>query len=133
MPPAGFDDLDLHDALRAAQAAAGADELGRTALHVATEMGHIDATKFLLEQGMAPTTTDAMGQTPLHLAARHGRLDMVRLLLTAGADAQARDARGLTPAQLAAAASHPRIVELLLAIPRPGSAPRGWRRWFGPA
>ena len=59
-----------------------------TPLHLASEAGHTEVVRFLLENGGNVNAQDQMnGETPLHLACEAGFSDIVQLLLDYGADA----------------------------------------------
>ena len=59
----------------------------KTALHAATEHGHIETMRFLLAHGADPEVDIPLdGLTPLHVAAWMANYEAVRLLLDSGAD-----------------------------------------------
>ena len=92
----------------------------RTALHLASQRGHPEVVRLLLEAGAScdlAATDD--GTTPLMLAADFGHLEVVRSLLEAGASCnQARTNDGTTSLILAAENGHSNdhleVVRLLL-------------------
>ena len=59
----------------------------------ATDFGHLDLVKWLLERGANPNARSGIGSqgTALHSAAWEGNLPMVKLLVSAGADITALD------------------------------------------
>ncbi|KAI8032949.1 Ankyrin repeat-containing protein ITN1 [Camellia lanceoleosa] len=58
------------------------DNLGRTALHEAADVGNLEAAKMLVKQNSSlPYIEDENGQTPLLYAAKTGNREMVRFLL----------------------------------------------------
>lgn len=78
---------------------------GRTLLHLAAAVGHVDLLQWLLAQPGADVdvrTADEAGATPLHVAAEHGVGHPVRVLVAHGADVHARDRDGRTPLHVAA-------------------------------
>ncbi len=73
------------------------DEMGTTALHLATEHGHFEAARLLLEAGANPSKpeyydggcfTPIYGLTPLMIAVENGCIEMARLLLLFGANVE---------------------------------------------
>ncbi|KAF3192532.1 hypothetical protein TWF788_000143 [Orbilia oligospora] len=77
-----------------------ADELGRTPLARAVEMGYSSLAGLLLDKGASVRTTDHKGCTPLHYAATgYGIVDeqILSQLLAEGADIEATDKNGFTP------------------------------------
>lgn len=91
---------------------------GRTALQAASERGHLNIVKLLLDRGAevnAPPSPVA-GRTALQAAARGGFGAIVHLLLSLGAQANAPSARykGITALQGACLQGNLEIVELLL-------------------
>ncbi|MFA5119176.1 MAG: ankyrin repeat domain-containing protein [Candidatus Omnitrophota bacterium] len=57
----------------------------RSALFYASQNGHADTVKLLLDRGANPNLKDSMGVSPLRLAAEGGHLEIVNLLLAHGA------------------------------------------------
>ena len=73
-----------------------------TALHIASEEGHSDFVKYLIdEQNFDLNAPDANGWTPLHLAAKGDHCDVVKFLVGAGAHRCVRTKKGGTPWSLA--------------------------------
>lgn len=62
-----------------------ADYDGRTCLHVASGMGHIDIVRYLLNNGANVNVYDRFGGSPRDDAIRYGRDDITELLIEAGA------------------------------------------------
>ena len=83
-----------------------ADADGRTALHLAAELGHIEIAKHLVDAGaIKDATTSLEGYTPLHLAAGAAQTDMVIFLLVIRVKMDAvATSNGVTPLHLAAQA-----------------------------
>lgn len=74
----------------------------QTPLHVASEAGHVEVVKFLIDQQAhvdAITKTDSY--TPLFLATRAGNVEVVKELVARGADMRLADKRKLTPLEIA--------------------------------
>ncbi|KAL6894888.1 ankyrin repeat-containing domain protein [Trichoderma evansii] len=91
---------------------------GRTALQAASERGHLNIVKLLLQRGAevnAPPSPVA-GRTALQAASRGGFVAIVHLLLSLGAQVNAPSARykGITALQGACLKGNLEIVELLL-------------------
>jgi ankyrin repeat protein len=95
------------------KAVSGADEDGRTPLHIAAYSEF--AVKLLLDAGAAVSAADKQGRTPLHEATVVGEDETLELLIAARAAVAAADKQGRTPLHEAAAAGHAATVELLLA------------------
>jgi ankyrin repeat protein len=73
-------------ALKRGARAAAADQLGRTALHIAAANGSLDVIEVLIAAKAPLTPRDSDGLTPLLRAARSLRGKSVELLLAKGAD-----------------------------------------------
>jgi predicted Fe-Mo cluster-binding NifX family protein len=67
------------------------DEL--TPLHLASQEGHVEVARFLVEQGADATAQAKDGRTPLHWASYRGHIALARLLVEHGVDVtiQAKD------------------------------------------
>ncbi|KAI5849160.1 ankyrin repeat-containing domain protein [Tricharina praecox] len=72
-----------------------------SALAFACSFGHVEAVKFLLEQGIEVDSRDLMRDTPLHNAASGGHDSVIRLLLEKGAEIQAGNNGLETPLHMA--------------------------------
>ena len=81
----------------------GPDNLGTTALHLASHRGWKGVTfvELLLEYGANVDARDKKGWTPLHETAYHLNLEVVVILLNRGADPRAQTNTGETSIQLA--------------------------------
>jgi len=73
------------------------DTSNRTALHIASNSGHFEIAKLLLEHGALVDIKDLGGCTPLHWAAVHGNVRLMKLLLDRGANVNQTDIAGSTP------------------------------------
>ena len=71
--------------------------LGDTALMVASQLGHTEVVRTLLEAGAPTQSQDIYGLTALHKAANRGRLEVVKVLLAASADPNLQSELGNTP------------------------------------
>ena len=69
------------------------DYKGKTALHRASQAGHLKISKLLIEQGANLEARAHDRATPIFDAAFYGRETQLRLLAAAGADLNARDER----------------------------------------
>jgi ankyrin repeat protein len=67
---------------------------GWTPLHTASDRGHAQLVRLLLERGARPNTTDSQGMTPLHVAVKKGHSDVVKELLRFGANISATSKNG---------------------------------------
>ncbi|XP_059080155.1 serine/threonine-protein phosphatase 6 regulatory ankyrin repeat subunit B-like [Tigriopus californicus] len=48
-----------------------------TPLHIATEGGHYDVVKMLMDSGASASDENKSGYTPMHIAAKHGHLELI--------------------------------------------------------
>ena len=87
----------------------------RTALHEASERGHNDVVKVLLDQGADLNIVDEeYGKTPLHLAAVGNHKEVTQTLIDKVADPNKEDENRETPLHLAAYKGLNDIVKILL-------------------
>ncbi|OMJ76020.1 hypothetical protein SteCoe_24738 [Stentor coeruleus] len=89
-------------------------QLGWSPLYRTVISGHINAAKFLLEQGADPNISNNLGETPLHQAADNGNSTMAKLLISFGAQTNHQQNEGDTPLHHSAFRGDPEMVELLL-------------------
>ncbi|MFA5119028.1 MAG: ankyrin repeat domain-containing protein [Candidatus Omnitrophota bacterium] len=87
---------------------------GRTVLHAASESGHLEIVKLLVDAGADMNISANSGMTPLHLAAKYGYPEVVKFFIGAGAAVNVRSNSGTTPLHLAAQSGHPEVVNLLI-------------------
>ncbi|KAJ3207820.1 hypothetical protein HDU67_007205 [Dinochytrium kinnereticum] len=73
------------------------DESGRSPLHWASDRGHLDLVKYLVESKAEVNLGDDEGLTALHNAAVSGHIHIASVLLEAGADPEMKDLDGMTP------------------------------------
>ncbi len=62
------------------------DEVGNTALHLASAGGYLDVAEILIEAGIDVNARNQWQATPLHYAAGFGHHDLVKFLVSRGAD-----------------------------------------------
>ncbi|VDD95634.1 unnamed protein product [Enterobius vermicularis] len=65
------------------------DSDAKTLLMLASENGHINLVRFLVEKNADVNTENSNEETPLTLASENGHIDVVRYLLKRGANANA--------------------------------------------
>ena len=74
------------------------NDVGQTALHLATMSNRIDTIKHLLHEGAHVNRQTRFNKyTPLHFAARNNNTEVARLLLDNGADINFKDKVNKTP------------------------------------
>jgi ankyrin repeat protein len=83
-------------------------------LNSASNNGHVDVVKLLLEKGADMAVANQGGWTPLNSASNNGHVDVVKLLLEAGADVAVASNDGWTPLNSASDSGHVDVVKLLL-------------------
>lgn len=86
---------------------------GQTVLMLAAVGGHLDLTKYLLDQGADPNAVDFGGNTLLMDLVFKGDLEMIKLLLQYGADTSHRNVRGFTARDLAVMFNRKDVLRLL--------------------
>jgi hypothetical protein len=94
------------------------------ALAVASQYGHTEIVRLLLDAGEDPNRFNPVGghshSTPLHQAAGNGHLDVVKLLIAHGAKTDVKDILfGGTPAGWANYAGHKHVESYLKAVVAP--------------
>lgn len=87
---------------------------GSTPLYAASQNGHLECVKILLDYGADPKIAYSFGYTPLYVAAQKDRLDIVKLLISRGVDVNTRTHKSATPLYVAAQKGYERIVLYLL-------------------
>lgn len=88
---------------------------GRTPLHIASEMGYVQMTIFLIMMGADVNAGDEKGYTPLHLATIKGKVEVMKILIKNSANVNAANIdNGNTALHLAVDAGHEKIIKILL-------------------
>lgn len=92
------------------------NDLGETALHVASATGRVEMVRLLLDAGAnVNAMTKSEGRTPLHLACLNDHVEAARLLFNCGTcDLDAKDRNGDTSLHLATVAGNVKLVSLLV-------------------
>ena len=110
----GFHEIVEHLSRKHPQYANAISGRAGTALHSASNAGHIEVVRSLLKCGVRVDARGVVGLSPLHLASIRGHLHVVRCLLDHGANPNFRSAFHTTPLSYATAAGHLEIVLILL-------------------
>lgn len=95
-----------------AEIKADTDDL--TPLGVASQDGHIDVVRLLIQAGADINWMNGEGETPLGKAAYHGHADVVQELIISGADIYLSGNTGVTALLCASQNGHTEIVRMLL-------------------
>ncbi|KAG2220904.1 hypothetical protein INT45_013033 [Circinella minor] len=99
------------------------NDVGNTALHMASANGHTEIVEWIVEQlkEWKPEEIKDMvnikneqGNTPLHWAALNGHLAPVEILVKNGADCKIKNEAGKTPIYEAQQRSHEKVAEFFL-------------------
>jgi hypothetical protein len=85
----------------------------RAPLHVASQEGHVDAVRVLLDHGAHVNLQDGADWMPLHFASLEGNLKVVQLLLEHEATLNALTVSDSSPVYLASLRGHLEVVRLL--------------------
>jgi len=89
-------------------------ENNSTPLHRASQEGHVEVARVLIEHGADMTVQDERGSTPLHDASRTGHKELAQFLLEHGADVTAQDKDGSTPLHQASGSGRMKLAQLLV-------------------
>jgi hypothetical protein len=93
------------------------DILGKTALHLASDAGHVTFVDFVISGcGGKVDTVDVFRNTALHFAARNGFGHIVELLIKAGTPLHSLDVAGWSALHWAMENNHTHIVHTLQAL-----------------
>lgn len=93
------------------------DNDGCSPLHVASQNGHTEIAKLLIEaSAINVESLTNEGLTPLHVASQNGHIEIVKLLLKAKANIGIQDSLHWTPLYTATANGHTEIVKLFIKV-----------------
>ncbi|EGR27440.1 hypothetical protein IMG5_196230 [Ichthyophthirius multifiliis] len=92
------------------------DSHNRSALHLASKLGHTVIVEYLLLQGFSVFSRDKQLQTPLHLAAYYSQEYICEQLIKKGASLEATDIKGRAPFHYACCSSSSRIVIMFIGL-----------------
>eukprot|EP00057_Strongylocentrotus_purpuratus_P025540 XP_011680014.1 PREDICTED: ankyrin repeat domain-containing protein 29-like [Strongylocentrotus purpuratus] len=87
---------------------------GCTALHGASQKGHLDVTKCLLSQGVDVNKESNDGATALHSAAYSGHLNITKYLISQGADVNKISNDGVAALHSAVLGGHVDVTKYLI-------------------
>uniref|UniRef100_A0ABM0LU22 Uncharacterized protein LOC100376500 n=1 Tax=Saccoglossus kowalevskii TaxID=10224 RepID=A0ABM0LU22_SACKO len=87
---------------------------GWSPLLVASEQGHIDIVKILLQHNARVDVFDEHGKAALHLAAENGHVEVADILLWHKAFVNAKSKLGVTPLHLGAQNGYNKLIKLLI-------------------
>ena len=110
----GFHEIVEHLTLKHPQYANAISGLAGTALHAASDAGHLEVVRSILKLGVDVDALGLVNSSPLQFASGSGHLDVVKCLLDHGADPNLQDDDHWTALTYAADAGHLEIVRVLL-------------------
>ncbi len=90
------------------------DAAKTTLMHLASESGHAEILKVLIDNGASVNALDQDGAIPLHLAAYHGRTEALKVLIEHGAQVNAKDNEQYTALHCAADEGQVEAMEILI-------------------
>jgi hypothetical protein len=90
------------------------DDIGRTALMLASERGYLSLINFLLDSDANIEAEGTDGWTSLHCASFNGHKYEVKKLLESGAFIEAQTDQGKSPLHLACQNGHEKVIKVLL-------------------
>ena len=90
------------------------DQDGCTFLYAASQEGHHDVVKVLLQAGCNVNQANKNGASPLYIASENGHINIVKVLMKAGGDVNQTETNGYTPLYIAIQNNHKDIVQQLL-------------------
>lgn len=85
-----------------------------TALHLASNEGHEEVVRILIEYGANIESETRMNRRALHIACIRGNLEVVKILLDANAEKNPKDKDFYTPLHFAAENGYNEILKILL-------------------
>lgn len=83
-------------------------------LYVASQNGHADVVRWLLETLQAPINNNTHGRTALYVASKHNHIEVVKLLTTHGANKDLGKRNGASALCVAAKSGHVQVVQFLV-------------------
>ena len=89
------------------------DQIGCTALHIASYRGYLEISELLTSSGADVNIRNRDGNTALHKASLYGYLEIVQLLLCQGADISFRSNSGSTALDIASYNGHLEVADCL--------------------
>ncbi|CAD8047889.1 unnamed protein product [Paramecium primaurelia] len=92
----------------------GKNKEGNSAIHLASQNGHTECVKILINNGVLINIAGKNRMTPLHYACAYNHLELVEYLLDEGARINAKDKFGRTPLIMAARNGNQTILSKLI-------------------